>query len=67
MAIVMEKHFGPGQGCWKIDDSCCVKTKEEQDKILQRLGEIYYNAMLKKYLMGELTNDQKENQNTENR
>ena len=50
MAIVMVIDNGPGIPPTYIDDSCCVKTKEENDQILKRVGEIYYEAMLKKYM-----------------
>lgn len=50
MAIVMVIDNGPGIPPTYIDDSCCVKTKEENDRILKRVGEIYYEAMLKKYM-----------------
>ena len=60
MALRMVLDYGPGKGKTKICDDFCVKTKEETEKILQNVGEIFYAALCAKYLRGELTDEQKQ-------
>lgn len=38
---------GPGKAKVYVDDSYCVKTKEEVDAILRECSRIYYTAMLR--------------------
>lgn len=44
----MRETYKLGQTTVIVDDSCCVKTQEEIDAILRRIGEIWYNDLLKK-------------------
>lgn len=60
MAIVQVIDNGPGQGKTYIDDDCVVKTEEEVQQILDTCSKIWMQSILKKYITGGQTHEQKQ-------